>query len=356
MPYLRFKLSNPRRIIEVENDAECSRITFDADLEPLHETGTFKIIAPQATLDGFQIKGTAYLQSAAYIKDKGSTLWCICHNDRDGGNCHAWYEIWVYLSNDSTDRLMQVDLDKSNIRLDLETPLPSKSATDIPLIYGEEPDGKELEWHVPKGNHTTIVKHSFQITPRIYRHHDIEDQSGERSRLVKLLDDVIASLGNPDQTQKLSQLILEINDEWENADTEEKRVSLLDLFDLAHRAVLPALKDPDLKERIEESQSKIYKTFIVSECLIGENVSIDRLDRVTKREIAANRMTKDHTLRNIADQGLAAPYLSEDELLEMVAVKGNVATTVQPQNPVATILEATSFVKKIRSALRLFGI
>lgn len=186
----------------------------------------------------------------------------------------------------------------------------------------------------------------------------MDNHSGEGSRLVSLLDEVIASIEHPGETNpfpKLSQLIQEVILLWEKADTEEKRVNLLNIFDLAHRMLLPALEDSDLKKRIEESQSTIYKTFIVQECLIGENISIDRLDRVTSREIAANRMTKDHSLRGIADQGLAAPHLSEDELLEMVAVKKNVVTASQPTKPVETILETTSFVKKIRSAFKLFG-
>jgi len=187
----------------------------------------------------------------------------------------------------------------------------------------------------------------------------MDNHSGEGNRLVSLLDEMIASMEHPGETNpfpKLSQLIQEVSSLWEKADTEEKRVNLLNIFDLAHRTLLPALEDSDLKKRIEEAQSKIYNSFIVSECLIGENVSVDRLDRVTRREIAAGRMTKDHSLRDTADQGLAAPYLSEEELLEMAAVKSNAATTIKTPNLVETTLEATSFVKTIRSAFRLFGI
>ncbi|MBK9306885.1 MAG: hypothetical protein IPM58_07325 [Nitrospira sp.] len=186
----------------------------------------------------------------------------------------------------------------------------------------------------------------------------IDNNSGEANRLVSLLDEVIASTEHPGETDsvpKLSQLIQEVISLWEKADTEEKRVNLLNIFDLAHRTLLPALEESDLKQRVEDAQSEIYNSFIVSECLIGENVSINRLDRVTRREIAANRMTKEHSLRSTADQGLAAPHLSEDELLEMVAVKKHAATASQPPNPVETIAEASSFVKKIRSAFKLFA-
>lgn len=362
MPYLRFKLTNPRRYIEVEKGSEQSRLTFDAAPEPFRDAGTFKIIAPKATLDGFRIKGTVYLQSDVPIKGKDSTLHCIyqSNNDGVGENCLAWYEVYVYLSNESADKLMQVDLDKNDIRLDIETPLPNTSATEaIPLVYGDDPDGKELEWHVRKSNHISIVKHSFQITTKVNRQQDIDDEHGEGARLIRLLDEVIASLQHPVEAypfEKLSQLIREITSPWEKADTEEKRVNLLNIFDLAHRSLLPAIQDADLKKRIEESRTKIYNTFIVSECLIGEHISTQRLNRVTQREIAANRMTKDDDLRKTAEMALAAPYLTEEELLAMTAAKTDTPFSKHPQDAVAKFITAASYIKKIRSVLKLFGI
>lgn len=155
----------------------------------------------------------------------------------------------------------------------------------------------------------------------------MDKDSREGHRLVSLLDEVIDIMEHPgktDPSQKLSQLIQDVSSLWEKADTEEKRVNLLNLFDVAHRMLLPILEDPHLKKRVEEAQSRIYNSFIVSECLIGTNVSVERLDRITKREIAANRMTDGHSLRTTAIQGISAPHLTEDELLKMAAAEGEV--------------------------------
>ena len=45
------------------------------------------------------------------------------------------------------------------------------------------------------------------------------------------------------------------------------------------------------------------------------NVSIDDLVVATSREIAAGRMKPDHSLRKLAEMGMAAPHLSREQLL-----------------------------------------
>ena len=47
----------------------------------------------------------------------------------------------------------------------------------------------------------------------------------------------------------------------------------------------------------------------------GGDVSIELLMTVTNREIAAGRMTEDHSMRQIAVEGAAAPHFSHAELL-----------------------------------------
>lgn len=188
----------------------------------------------------------------------------------------------------------------------------------------------------------------------------MEGRNGEYqdgARLIGLLDEVIASLQYPGETypsEKLSQLILEINSTWEKADTEEKRVNLLNIFDLAHRALLPAIQDLALKKRIEESRSTIYKTFILSECLIGEHVSTQRLDRVTQREIAANRMTRDHELRKIAETALAAPHLSDEQLFVMKATKLAFPNLTEDEL-LSKVDEYLQFIAKLENEISLLG-
>jgi hypothetical protein len=106
----------------------------------------------------------------------------------------------------------------------------------------------------------------------------------------------------------------EICEEFGRAKTEDYRVSLLAGFkatmDIAETTVAP-----ESLKTFQEARSKQYKTFIVEEALVGENVCVETLDLVTKREIAAGRMAPDHTLRKLAEESMAAPHLSRAELL-----------------------------------------
>lgn len=66
-----------------------------------------------------------------------------------------------------------------------------------------------------------------------------------------------------------------------------------------------------------EYRDKLYKTLLLSEVMIGENVSTSRLFAVTEREVACGRMKENHTLRQLAVTASAAPYLSDEELYQM---------------------------------------
>ena len=118
--------------------------------------------------------------------------------------------------------------------------------------------------------------------------------------------------------------------------------------------LLPLIQDPDLTKRIEEARSRIYSAFIISECLIGEHVSTDKLDGITKREIAANRMSNDHSLRHFADMSTAFPQLTEKELLDITENKR--ALGRKKYENVEKVVEGVSFLSKVRSVLRFFGI
>jgi hypothetical protein len=65
-----------------------------------------------------------------------------------------------------------------------------------------------------------------------------------------------------------------------------------------------------------------YKSLIYQECtvgldtpVVGGDISLDMLMAVTNREIAAGRMTEDHSARKLAAEGVAAPHPSHAELL-----------------------------------------
>jgi hypothetical protein len=114
------------------------------------------------------------------------------------------------------------------------------------------------------------------------------------------------------------EIIKEINSEFGPAATTDYRVALLQMFkttmDIAETTIAPE----DL-ETFRKARRKHYHSFIVQEALVGENICTETLDAVTQREIAADRMAPDDSLREIAVRGMAAPHLSRAELIAMEA-------------------------------------
>jgi hypothetical protein len=128
------------------------------------------------------------------------------------------------------------------------------------------------------------------------------------SRLEQLMDAPGAPLAN------WRAIIAEIDEEFPNADSVEKRIALLAIFkavmDVAEKTIIP-----DDLERFRDARSKNYKAFIVQECLVGQNICTETLYSVTGREVAAGRMAPDDTLRKTAELGMVAPHLTRAELL-----------------------------------------
>ena len=108
----------------------------------------------------------------------------------------------------------------------------------------------------------------------------------------------------------------EIHDEFERATSGEDRAILLAIFqtvmDLAKRNGDIA---PENLHLFRDARQGDYNLLIVRECLVGENVSVELLDEVTKREVAAGRMASDHPLRTQAKVGMLAPHQSHAELV-----------------------------------------
>jgi hypothetical protein len=77
---------------------------------------------------------------------------------------------------------------------------------------------------------------------------------------------------------------------------------------------------------------------------------------VTNREIAAGRMTEDHSLRKIAVEGAAAPNFSHAELVAMhakkkaEAEKSQIAPIPQPSN--ARLAFGATLGKKLKGLFR----
>jgi hypothetical protein len=138
----------------------------------------------------------------------------------------------------------------------------------------------------------------------------------------------IASLINEMKTTKNFDIVdirAKIQSEFEAAQTSEQRGTVLALFkaamDLTERN-LQGDHQAELLANFQEARAQDYKIFIVQEStvgldtpVVGGDVSVDMLMAVTNREVAAGRMTEDHSLRRLAVDGAAAPHLSHAELL-----------------------------------------
>lgn len=91
---------------------------------------------------------------------------------------------------------------------------------------------------------------------------------------------------------------------------------------------------PESIVAFREARLKHYHTFVVQEALVGTHICIETLDAITQREITAGRMEPNDNIRRIADEGMAEPHLSREELIRMTAnqsVESNL--TVNEQTP-----------------------
>jgi hypothetical protein len=74
---------------------------------------------------------------------------------------------------------------------------------------------------------------------------------------------------------------------------------------------------PDGLEKFQEARRRQYDLFIAREAMVGVNVSVETLDTITLREIAAGRMSLDNPCRQLAIAGMAEPHYSRDDLLAL---------------------------------------
>jgi len=111
----------------------------------------------------------------------------------------------------------------------------------------------------------------------------------------------------------------QIHDEFDRARTAEERVQLLMLFkastDLVERNLA---HDPDALEKLRNVRENDYRLFIIKECMVDENVCADTMYALTAREIAAGRMSPDHSLRTLAERQMGVPHPLLDDWLPMV--------------------------------------
>jgi hypothetical protein len=118
---------------------------------------------------------------------------------------------------------------------------------------------------------------------------------------------------------------------------------------------LEAVADSEKLENFREARRKDYSIFVVQESLIGDQVSPELLDFVTKREMAAGRMRPDHPLRQAAEQGLAEPHLSPAEMLAQHDAKVAVAAAPQPASATPMRFNPSQGLMRIAAVIRWLG-
>jgi len=108
----------------------------------------------------------------------------------------------------------------------------------------------------------------------------------------------------------------EIHETSERTDSAEERVILLQVFnsvmDMVERSgnILPGQL-----ETFQATRATDYNLLLMREVLVGENVSVELLNAVTQREVAAGRMAEDHSLRDLALTSIKEPYQTVQQLM-----------------------------------------
>jgi hypothetical protein len=107
-----------------------------------------------------------------------------------------------------------------------------------------------------------------------------------------------------------------IHSAFDQAPSEPQRVALLALYCSVMNMAEQAIRPEEL-EKFREIRGHGYSMLIVKECLVGENVNVEKADAVMRREIAAGRMAPDHILLNKAELAKsAAQHIRTQRLLQ----------------------------------------
>jgi hypothetical protein len=143
-----------------------------------------------------------------------------------------------------------------------------------------------------------------------------------------------------------------IEEEFVAAKTSDERAQVLAIFkstmDRVERGLTARGGQEQVLADLKAANAYVYKSLVVQECIVGGDspgggdISVERLMGVTNREIAADRMTEDHSLRKIAVQCAAAPHSSHAELLAKHA-KLQAGATPAPKAPPDNAASAYAF-------------
>lgn len=138
-------------------------------------------------------------------------------------------------------------------------------------------------------------------------------------RLFRLLNDVGAPLTN------WREIINEVDADFERdvaaqeavfrrPESFECRGALLAVFKSVMDIVESKLAGEE-REKFRAARENHYKVLLTQESVVKGHICVETMYQVTTREIAAGRMSPDFSLRKMAEQGVAVPHFTRDELL-----------------------------------------
>jgi hypothetical protein len=139
------------------------------------------------------------------------------------------------------------------------------------------------------------------------------------------IESLVKEIESATSSHDLEKIRKRIEEEFLAAKTSDERAQVLAVFkamtDRVERVLAARAGQDELLANFRATNGDEYKSLLYQECLVaggspeGGDISVEKMMAVTNREIAAGRMTEDHTLRKIAVQCAAAPHLSHAELL-----------------------------------------
>jgi hypothetical protein len=154
MPVLKYRLRSRRLIVDARSSSEEWELVFDAVSQPVGDRQSFKILSRGKEYDAYSTKGTVYI-SPKVPKPGGSSAQegigigtvTVIHPPRGWGDISPFFEAKFFLSAESFRRLAEIDTRTAVVELWVTTAMNEKG-----LVYGDDPDGNELEWWAERSN------------------------------------------------------------------------------------------------------------------------------------------------------------------------------------------------------------
>jgi hypothetical protein len=173
MPILKFHLQKPRLVLDVEPSQEEWELIFDARIQHIKDGDSFNILFRGKQYDAFTIGGTAYIraranpgeQSSREIKRLRSEFGenaigsiGVSYSSEQWEEIPPFFDITIALSPDSFRSLVERYVDAHIIALWITTPIAGNG-----LIYGNDPNGREIEWWVERSNSSVAESASLRL-------------------------------------------------------------------------------------------------------------------------------------------------------------------------------------------------